>query len=226
MSPTGSRSSSSYRLNRLHISSANLYADMPNVNHPEIHIMALNADKIALSALDLLNEVGIEGLSTRQLAARLNVQGPALYNHFRNKAQLLDRMATTMLLLAFGELDPGVHWKDWLRGLARASRSSILKYRDGARLLVMSSPNAPLRSQLIPFAAQPLIDAGFDPYVARHALATLASFVEGWTLNEQNDATRALMNLGFADVGAAFDESVEILVAGLVARKGSGGEIC
>jgi TetR/AcrR family tetracycline transcriptional repressor len=43
--------------------------------------------------LDVLDEVGIDGLTVRLLAGRLGVKSPALYWHLRNKQELLDAMA-------------------------------------------------------------------------------------------------------------------------------------
>lgn len=48
------------------------------------------------TALRLLNEVGLDGLTLRAIAKELNVQAPALYWHFKNKQALLDEMATEM----------------------------------------------------------------------------------------------------------------------------------
>lgn len=186
--------------------------------------MALDTVKIAHAALDLLNECGLEALSTRRLAAVLNVKSPALYKHFRNKAELMDHMATAMLRDAFVGLDRDVPWADWVRGIAYASRASMACYRDGARLLLVSSPSAPLRSQIIAFTADPLINVGFAPPLARHALATLASFVIGWMLNEQNDATQTLMKSDFGDTDKAFARSVEIIVEGIAARHAHGAD--
>ncbi len=45
----------------------------------------LQPNTVIRAALDLLNEVGVDGLTTRKLAERLGVQQPALYWHFRNK---------------------------------------------------------------------------------------------------------------------------------------------
>ncbi|HHT8960921.1 TPA: TetR family transcriptional regulator, partial [Burkholderia cenocepacia] len=58
----------------------------------------LTRDTVLRAALDLLDEVGIDGLSTRRLAERLGVQSPTLYWHFRNKAELLDAMAEAIML--------------------------------------------------------------------------------------------------------------------------------
>ena len=51
----------------------------------------LSRETVIRAALDLLNEVGVDGLSTRRLAERLGVQQPALYWHFKNKRELLTR---------------------------------------------------------------------------------------------------------------------------------------
>jgi len=184
--------------------------------------MALDVEKIAQVGLSILNEVGLDGLSTRRLAAEMNVQGPALYKHFRSKADLLDYMATAMLQTTFADLDPTVHWTDWLRHLAAASRAGLRQYRDGARLLLASSPAGPLRSQLIPSLANPLMAAGFEEHNARRALATLANFVLGWVLNEQNEGTRTMMSAELRSIQGAFDEGVETIVAGLVFRRALG----
>ena len=60
--------------------------------------MKLQRDAVIRTALDLLDEVGIDGLSTRRLAERLGVQSPALYWHFKNKRALLDAMAKAMMV--------------------------------------------------------------------------------------------------------------------------------
>ncbi len=43
----------------------------------------LDRETVIQAALELLNEVGVDNLTTRKLAERLKVQQPALYWHFR-----------------------------------------------------------------------------------------------------------------------------------------------
>lgn len=45
----------------------------------------LDRETIISAALDLLNEVGMEGLTTRKLAQKLGVEQPTLYWHVKNK---------------------------------------------------------------------------------------------------------------------------------------------
>ncbi|MFY1991981.1 TetR family transcriptional regulator [Achromobacter xylosoxidans] len=57
----------------------------------------LNRETVVAEALDLLDEVGLEGISTRRLAVRLDVEQPSLYWHFRKKEDLLTAMAATAM---------------------------------------------------------------------------------------------------------------------------------
>jgi TetR/AcrR family tetracycline transcriptional repressor len=63
--------------------------------------MKVDRQGILDTALELLNEVGIDALSTRAIAQRLGVQQPALYWHFKNKRALLDAMNGEIHPLSF-----------------------------------------------------------------------------------------------------------------------------
>jgi len=172
------------------------------------------ADRIVDTALKLLDKEGLDRLSTRRLAKELNMQGPSLYHHFRNKAELLGVMAARMVNRALSPLDQNVAWDTWLRALAHASRGMILQCRDGARLLASSYPNDDMRQQLVPGVAQPLIKAGFSPQTAHESTAFIASFVIGWTINEQNESMHGFMG-SMLDMPHAFSCGVETLIHGI-----------
>ncbi|MDW0432948.1 tetracycline resistance transcriptional repressor TetR(H), partial [Mannheimia haemolytica] len=57
----------------------------------------LDKEQVIDNALILLNEVGIEGLTTRKLAQKIGVEQPTLYWHVKNKRALLDALAETIL---------------------------------------------------------------------------------------------------------------------------------
>lgn len=46
-------------------------------------------DHIILSAIDIINELGIQGLSTKELASREQINESALYKHFKNKDAII-----------------------------------------------------------------------------------------------------------------------------------------
>ncbi len=56
----------------------------------------LDRHRVADTALRLLNEVGLDGLTLRAIAKELDVKAPALYWHFKDKQALLDEMASEM----------------------------------------------------------------------------------------------------------------------------------
>ena len=66
-------------------------------------------------ALALLDEVGLDGVSTRAVARRLGVEQPSLYWHFKNKQELLAAMAAAALEPqdALPLPQTGDDWRSW-----------------------------------------------------------------------------------------------------------------
>src|SRR5262245_15642419 len=135
--------------------------------------MALERDAVVRAALRLLDEVGLEGLSLRRLAKEFNVQAPALYWHFRDKQDLLDRMAAaaTADLTRYQEPQPGQPWDEWLAERARATRHAMLAHRDGALLIAAGRP-ADDRWDAIERTLKALENAGFSASDAVRAVFT------------------------------------------------------
>jgi len=52
--------------------------------------LPLDRDRIARSALALIDKVGLEGASMRRIGQELGVEAMALYHHFKSKGELLD----------------------------------------------------------------------------------------------------------------------------------------
>lgn len=180
---------------------------------------ALTIDRIADEALALLDEVGLDGLSTRKLAAALGMQGPSLYHHFQNKAELLGHMTARILSKALIPLDRDVEWDVWLRTLAHATRAMTMEYRDGAMLYASSNPSQEIRQLLLPGMTEPLVRGGFTQLEADQSISFLGSFVVGWTINEQNETVRSLM-LSMMEMDETFSVGVETLVQGIALRCG------
>jgi TetR/AcrR family tetracycline transcriptional repressor len=175
--------------------------------------MPLAPDHIVEVALKLLNRIGLDALSTRRLAEELDVKGPSLYHHFRNKSDLLGQMAVVMLARCLAGLDMSVGWEDWIRNLAHASRRMMHQYRDGARIMAASSPTEAMRQDLIPILEQPLLRAGFSVHQANEAIGVMSSLVIGWTSNEQNEGMREYM-VSMIDLDQSFEFAIDTLVLG------------
>jgi len=150
--------------------------------------MALDRQTVIRTALRVLDEVGLEGLTLRRIAGELNVQAPALYWHFKNKQELLDDMATTLLvdsLTAFGEPAAGTGWRDFAETYGRGLRDMLRSHRDGAKMfsgtfLTDDSVYASMERAIRIFA-----EAGFSARDAVRGLNTIYCYTIGFTIEEQ-----------------------------------------
>jgi TetR/AcrR family tetracycline transcriptional repressor len=180
--------------------------------------MRLERQMVVTAALQLLNEVGLEGLTTRRLAEALGVQGPALYWHFKNKQELIDQMALTLLQDAYGAMQPGEDWARWLTDGARRLRRALLSYRDGARLLAGFRPSSP-HGRMDPKAALAPLVAAFGFPDALWALLTVNRFTFGWAMDEQAAMGRDPPFTGPLDPEEGFEFALAVFIAGLHARR-------
>ena len=138
------------------------------------------------AALELLNEVGMDSLTTRKLAERLRVQQPALYWHFPSKRALLDALAEAMLTERHTRSLPEENedWRVFLKENALSFRKALLSYRDGARIHAGTRPTEPhygTAEAQIRF----LCTAGFSPKRAVWALWADSHYVVGSVLEQQ-----------------------------------------
>jgi TetR/AcrR family tetracycline transcriptional repressor len=153
--------------------------------------VAIEREKILDAALTLLNEVGLDQLTTRRLAERLGVQQPALYWHFKSKSLLLDALNEEMLRRFHTHRlpEPGEAWDAFMVANARSFRRAMLAVRDGARV------NAGTRPSTSQFAdaerqLQLYVDAGFTVDEAFRISIAVARYVVGFVLEEQDERER------------------------------------
>jgi AcrR family transcriptional regulator len=82
----------------------------------------LDRDRIARTALALIDEHGIEQLTMRRLGAELGVEAMALYHYFQNKTSLLDGILDVLLTELAASLTPGGKPLDQVRDIFLSMR--------------------------------------------------------------------------------------------------------
>ncbi|MET8044005.1 TetR/AcrR family transcriptional regulator [Micromonospora sp. NPDC005215] len=105
--------------------------DRPEPPHPPV---PLDREQIVAAAIALADEGGLEAVSLRKVAARLNAGPMRLYGYISTKDELLDLMVDEV----HGEILPGGQpgdWRETLRVLAHRTRQAALRHEWLADLL-------------------------------------------------------------------------------------------
>ncbi|MEV5893529.1 TetR/AcrR family transcriptional regulator C-terminal domain-containing protein [Nonomuraea fuscirosea] len=178
------------------------------------------------TALRLLDEVGLEGLTVRRLAAELGVRSPALYWHIRTKQELLDGMADAICRApGMGPPRDDEPWQDWLLRRARAYRATLLSRRDGARVVAHARSLSHETVALFERELAAMVERGFTPALALHTIAALTSYVNGFVLREQAAAPAPKSLDGAPAAPQSVDGAPAVLAAAVLEGGGTiGGE--
>jgi TetR/AcrR family transcriptional regulator, tetracycline repressor protein len=148
-----------------------------NVSDTKLHEPALDQRQIVQAALVLLDEVGFEGLTMRNLAKKLGVQAASLYWHVRNKQDLLSLLAEE-ICASMREPDRTLPWQNQLEAMANEYRRVLLAHRDAAQVLASSGgPSGPKRLRLTEIGLRTLLDAGLRQEDAAYAGMLMNDFV-------------------------------------------------
>ncbi|MFJ9611957.1 TetR/AcrR family transcriptional regulator C-terminal domain-containing protein [Kitasatospora sp. NPDC101176] len=146
----------------------------------------LDRKLVADTALRLLDEVGLDGLTLRAIAAELDVKAPALYWHFKDKQALLDEMATEMMRRMDSAGEPPVgDWRKAYRAAMHGLRAQLLRYRDGARVYSGARFTDTSYAAGLDAGLRLLVDAGFTLTAAARAWYTGYSYTIGYTVEQQ-----------------------------------------
>ncbi|QXC52744.1 TetR/AcrR family transcriptional regulator C-terminal domain-containing protein (plasmid) [Agrobacterium salinitolerans] len=195
----------------------------------------LEKEIIIRAAFDLLSDQGLDAFSTRKVAAKLGVQQPSLYWHFRNKSSLLSAMVEDMLDRggAHSTPRPDEPWPDFMLRSAHAFRNALLQCRDGARLFA-GTKIIPRRLDAFENQLQYLITGGLNVKAATQLTISVGHFVVGCVMAQQASESTHSKESGYApDLGehdllknalenhAGADEVFEFGISALIAGCGS-----
>ncbi len=139
----------------------------------------LSRPRIVRAALRLVDEQGLAALTMRALAHELEVSPMALYNHVRDKDELVDLMLDLML----GEVDRSVTEGDWvtqLRALVCSYHQVLSAHPGLARVYSTRVKIGPHGLLIIERGLGLLLQAGFSPPDAANAFFTLYTYTVGF----------------------------------------------
>ena len=151
---------------------------MAKLSPEEERQRGLTRDRLVGAALELVNEDGLESLSMRALADRLEVKAASLYWHVRDRRELLELLAESIL-----ESVPPVRarggWRQSVLAAGAALRKRVADQKDGDRVLLEVRDALP-RSGLHAAIKEQLESAGLQPAEAGEvALMLMVSAIAG-----------------------------------------------
>lgn len=184
--------------------------------------MAVTRDDVIQTAIQLLEEVGLDGLTLRRLAKELGISAPTLYWHVKDKRELLDLMSEEMVRAAREKMPPfppDLPWDEKIAEGMRRQYEAIIAYRDGARVVAGNRPTEASLPQIEQFLKM-WVEAGFPPAEALAYVLTFGDFITGSALEHQAEMDRRMSPK--ADDTAALWKRIEAYPTIYAASKGRG----
>ena len=143
----------------------------------------LSRDAIVESTLALIDEHGMDAVSMRAVAARLDCEAMSIYRHVSDKAHLLELVGQRIVQeIRVPDPDQG-RWADSLCKLLGELRRVALEH-PAAFHLISRGPVSALGARPLEAAMRALKRSGLDDQSAASALCVLLAYTSGAIANE------------------------------------------
>lgn len=141
----------------------------------------LSRDLILDAAQAIIDRDGDAALTFRRLGLELGADPTAPYRHFSSKDDLLLALGDRLLGEAMDAVPVGLAWRDTLRELALALRSSLLRHPRLAVLISVRTTQGEQEARGIERVLDTLTDAGFPMPEAVAVWRALGDTTLAWT---------------------------------------------
>jgi AcrR family transcriptional regulator len=159
-------------------------SEIPSVWTRQRPRAGLSQDRIVAAAVELLDADGLEALSMRTLAARMDTKATSLYRHVANKDELIELVVDEV----YGEMEVALTgpWRSSVADAARSLRAMVLRHPWVASVLgqvglAELGPNLSDRSARL---LALFTGGGFPDDEADLAMKTVLGYVVGMTVSE------------------------------------------
>jgi AcrR family transcriptional regulator len=140
---------------------------------------------VVAAALELADAEGLDALTIRAVASRLDTKPMSLYRHVANKGDLLDALVERMYA-EFETPDPRrPDWRAELRRRADSVRQVLVRHPWSVALIeTRAGPDRPVTFAHAEAVLATLIAAGCSPRLASRAFVVLDSYVYGFAVQQ------------------------------------------
>ena len=147
----------------------------------------LNRERVLEAAVDLADRAGIESVSMRKLGQELGVEAMSLYNHVKNKEDLLDGMVDVIvnqIVLPNGDTD----WKTAVRNQILSARAALGRHQWAAGVIETRVTMSPTLISYFDSMIGTFRKGGFSYDLIHHAMHALSSRMLGFTRDLYDDS--------------------------------------
>ncbi len=123
--------------------------------------------------VDAAVRLGPTDLRMTEVAKALDVGPAALYNHVRDRDELLALVAARILdETEFDDFEPepGASWQEWMSAFAHATRAAVVAHPQLLQYVRLTSTPTGLRLDRIEHLAQVMDEAGFSTLDVQHGV--------------------------------------------------------
>ena len=145
----------------------------------------LTRERIVRAALQLMDEEGLEAVTMRRIGRELGVEAMSLYNHVRDKEDILDGILE-MVMAEFEFQEETGDWEADVRAGARAWRRLMTAHPTVIALFAESKhpASSPERLRPMEWAFDLLRRGGLSDDELVHAFRAFGGYIMGFVLNE------------------------------------------
>lgn len=137
----------------------------------------LTREAIVAAALEILDTEGLDGISMRRVADRLDTGPASLYQHVSNKEDLLEQLLDHIAgEIELPEPDPG-DWQGALKALLRSIRATLSAHRDIAYVTLGRIPTGANTLRISERMLAIMSAGGVPAQVAAYAVDTLMLYI-------------------------------------------------
>lgn len=144
---------------------------------------ALSRERIIDAALDEIGEHGLESLTMQRLATRLGAAPMSLYNHVKNKEDLLGAVSERIWAEIAASAPADDEAATWLVALGRAIRDAGRRRPNALPLLAVGGVLPPPLLAVVAEQFERCGGAEPDPRLV-NGITTVGAFAIGWALTE------------------------------------------
>ncbi len=141
----------------------------------------LSRERVLRAAIALADTGRIESLTMRKLGQELGVEAMSLYNHVKNKEDILNGIVE-IVVNEIDLPDSGADWKAAVRASVISAHEALYRHPWACNLMLSPARVCPGRLRWIDAVLQRLRAAGFSEALTCHAYHALDSHIVGFTL--------------------------------------------